>query len=306
MQEKNGKLFVFGALFFTLSACSSSPSVSDIEPQISTQLKYNAIELFPTRPSFAIKDQAYDQSLGSFKISNSDISGKYGNAMRTGYGTKVDILEWLIEDDLIFEVEHFNKKQWQRFSFDLNKQQQAPSHNTRSECEVYAETHAEVKIVKEETIPSSPRNYEHARINTFLLCQIKSQQGIWTLKLSAPKKGEWDISLFNDVTQIKGMSIDKAVAYKNGQPVVLPSWLGSRSGIGFYNDNTQITALSLKDDSRVWLQRDLDSEIESVLLAANYSLIMLNWLDDQWIGIDKSFNDLLQLNQDGYYGSHDD
>jgi len=163
-------------------------------------------------------------------------------------------------------IKEFKQEGNQRFSFELK---QGSELKATSKCEIFTKSLLE----EESTI----------REKTFLVCSITVANQHWGLTLKSYKNEPIVVKLnsTNSSYLVKEISKHQDIL-SNGERRDVLSSLSLHSGLGFYKNNQQVTALSFFKKPKIWIKEGLSTDEEVLLLSANYSLTMFNWLDGEW------------------------
>lgn len=190
----------------------------------------------------------------------------------------------LLGDDLSLLIKEYEVNSNQRFSFDLT---QDGITAASSKCELFALFMNKVTTTGRwsERGNSSTSNTGD-RLKTFLVCDISHNNQHWQLSFKASKGEKTEIELKTDHQSYHIEEISKRISLVKGPDGIeqrpMPSWVSHHSGLAFFNGTEQLGALSFVGKAKIWLKNDLPPQTKELLLAANYSLTLFNWLDSEW------------------------
>jgi len=269
-------VLLIGSLFV---ACTS---IVDMTIPLSKSFKNESRVISLTSPTLRLKDSVYNKRLDKYFIANSKTTGeclKDELIDRKRVGNFINYL--LFNHDIYFIVSEFKREGNQRFSFELK---QGSELKATSKCEILTKSTFERK---REITDSSDERYVGSdltnREKTFLVCSISVGTQHWGLTLKSNKHEPMVVKLnsTNSAYMVKDISGHQDVL-SNGERRDVPSYLSPNAGLEFYKNNQQVAALSFLKNPKIWIREGLSTEEEVLLLSANYSLTMFNWLDGEW------------------------
>jgi len=269
-------VLVIGSLFV---ACTSIVEVT-IPLSKSFQKESRVISL--TTPTWRLKDSIYNKRLGDYFISNSKTTGEYLKEELIGTKRVENFINYLLFDNDIYSiVSEFKQEGNQRFSFELKRGSELKA---TSKCEILTKSlFTRKRAITESSDDTHGGSAFTNREKTFLVCSISVGTQHWglTLKSNRHEPVVVKLSSTNSSYMVKDVSGHQDVL-SNGERRDVPSYLSPNSGLEFYKNNQQVAALSFLKNPKIWIKKGLSKEEEALLLSANYSLTMFNWIDGEW------------------------
>jgi len=245
-------------------ACTS---IVDTTILLSNSFKKESRVISLDSPTWRLKDSVYNKKLGNYFIANSKTTGEYLKEELTNSRIEGNFIHnFLFYGKLYHIIKEFKQEGNQRFSFELKQDRELKA---TSKCEIFTKSLLE----EGSTI----------REKTFLVCSITVANQHWGLTLKSYKNEPIVVKLnsTNSSYLVKEISKHQDIL-SNGERRNVPSYLSLHSGLEFYKNNKQVTALSFFKKTKIWIRNGLSTDEEVLLLSANYSLIMFNWLDREW------------------------
>lgn len=275
----------YGALLLsTLLGCQTidAPKVA-----INPALDANAIQLTAKRPSGWLSDKAYEQQQPLWQVERMDVSWQQTEtvpmtALKARWQQQdldnlfvfmlLDIEEyhpWWIEQNALFHQ--------QRFSFDL----------------AYAEgrTHADCRILSTDAQQVYRRNQQQdievqsqQRSQSTLGCRLTEQGQVTEFLLDSVKGQAPRVRLNHGGEGYRVQPLTRLLYAQDGQWRALPNFGGQQiHGFEFYRGSQAMAAVNLRAEPLTIRLNPAQSATEQrLLLAASYSLLMLEFLDAHW------------------------
>ncbi len=264
-----------------LSGCQTLDDVRVDLPQ-SFERQANAIRL--ETPTWRVPSSVYDLALGEYQVDDADVSWTSIDSELIDMQYHENLLGFLLfGDDLTVLKKTFQESRHQRFRFTLKHQQQ---QITTSRCDIYSLGTSDEVISRYEEGTTPAVNSLEDRARTWLYCNIDDGQTQWALSLQAVPDRPVSAALVSNaqVYEITGLN-GASASYQGDESdknVRLPPWASRQSGLGFYQGQDMFAAVSLMDNSYIWTLRGISEQHQALLLTASYSLVMFNWLDEDW------------------------
>jgi dolichyl-phosphate-mannose--protein O-mannosyl transferase len=124
------------------------------------------------------------------------------------------------------------------------------------------------------------------RQKTYMYCVLDHGNSQSTLTLKLYKDKPLQVQLASKLVALSTYAIDKQydlVKTEQGiESQSVPPWLSQHAGLEFYDDHQQVAAIAFVGNPKIWLNPSISPATKQLLLLANYSLVMFNWLDDDW------------------------
>jgi len=276
LKKKIIGVLVIGSLFV---ACTS---IVDMTIPLSKSFQKESRVISLTSPTWRLKDSVYNKRLGEYFIANSKTTGerlKDELIDRKRVGNFINYL--LFNHDIYSIVSEFKREGNQRFSFELKR---GSALKATSKCEILTKSSfTRKRSITQSSDESHSGSDLTTREKTFLVCSISVGTQHWGLTLKSNKHEPMVVKLnsTNSAYMVKDVSGHQDVL-SNGERRDVPSYLSPNSGLEFYKNNQQVAALSFLKNPKIWIKEGLSTEEEVLLLSANYSLTMFNWIDGEW------------------------
>lgn len=264
-----------------LTGCQTLDDVRVDLPQ-SFERQANVIRL--ETPTWRVPSSVYDLPLGEYQVDGSDVSWTSIDSELIDIQYHENLLGFLLfGDDLTVLRKTFQESRHQRFRFTLKHQQQQV---TTSRCDIYSLGTSDEVISRHEDSRAGALNSLEDRARTWLYCNIDDGKTQWALSFQAVPDRPISAALVSDgkVYEITGLN-GASASYKgddSGKNVHLPPWASRQSGMGFYQGKDMLAAVSLMENSYIWTLQGADDAQQALFLTAGYSLVMFNWLDEDW------------------------
>ena len=264
--------------FVSLAGCKSTPEENMPIPSTFAQ----QAQLYPVmRPRVTIKDDAFHQNIGAFRIENMDLSGKSMEKVSRGTGWQTSstgglLFQMLFHDSVNTRgdvVNEFSSRGEQNFSFDVALAGFAPVH---TECQIL------VFGVGEETLDNGENSYNwqtSEQTSSYLGCKITQQGQVSALTIERKSGAEPSFRLHQGATavQITTVHSGNMLSHYN------PEFRQDEDGYLLAQQSEVQSALQLSlDHSRIWLGSHVATAQQQWLLAVMFSLQMYQWQDNYW------------------------
>lgn len=260
------------------TGCKSTPEGNmPIPPTFAQQA-----QLYPVyRPMVTIKDDAYHQNIGVFRIENMDLSGKSMEKVSRGTGWQTSsagglLFQMLFHDSVNTRgdlVNEFSSRGEQSFSFDVAAPGLAPVH---AECQIA------VFGVGEETLDNGENSYNwqtSEQTASYLGCKLTQQGQVSELTIERKSGAEPSFRLHQGTSavQITPVHAGTMLSHYN------PEFRREETGYLFTQHAGVQSALQLSlDHSRLWLGSAVAPTQQQWLLAVMFSMQMYHWQDNYW------------------------
>lgn len=269
-------VLVIGSLFV---ACTS---IVDITIPLSKSFQKESRVISLTSPTWRLKDSVYNKRLGEYFIANSKTTGEHLKDELINTKRVENFINYLLFDNDIYSiVKEFKREGNQRFSFELKRGSELKA---TSKCEIFTKySFTRKRSITQSSDESHSGSDLTTREKTFLVCSISVGTQHWGLTFKSNKHEPMVVKLnsTNSSYMVKNVSGHQDVL-SNGERRDVPSYLSPNSGLEFYKNNQQVAALSFLKNPKIWIKKGLSKEEEILLLSANYSLTMFNWIDGEW------------------------
>jgi len=273
-------------LIATLSSCQS---VQDHTIPLSADFSA-ASELYQAnKPSWRLSSSAYQQQFGAFTIQGADVSWKTSIKAnlwfaQTGLLDKDEVADsWLkfIAADILNRrgrsVENYKIVKHQDFAFNLL---QGGQHAVHSQCRIMAlDEGTEIRSLDN----SSSQHDSTTRKHSYMGCLVSQGNQVWQL-IADSRKGEANyFAMTSGDLQLQFKPVNEKLMLVNQQYISMPEWFKQQSGLTIHQQGLQLSALSFDGDKpKIWLRKVLPTNQQALLLTASYSLLMYDWLDEEW------------------------
>uniref|UniRef100_A0A486XU43 Uncharacterized protein n=1 Tax=Rheinheimera sp. BAL341 TaxID=1708203 RepID=A0A486XU43_9GAMM len=274
-------------LISTLASCQS---VQDYTIPLSADFM-SASEMYQAnKPTWRLSSSAYQQQFGVFTIQGADVSWKTSTKANlwfaeSGLLDKDEVNDsWLkfIAADILnrrgHSIENYKIVRHQDFAFELLQNGQPSVH---SQCRIMAlDEGTEIRSLNTNDNSQYDRT---GRKHSYMGCLVSQGNQIWQL-IADSRKGEanyFDMTSSNLQLQFK--PVNEKLMLVNQQYISMPEWFKQQSGLTIHQQGLQLSALSFDGDKpKIWLRKALPTAQQALLLTASYSLLMYDWLDEEW------------------------
>jgi hypothetical protein len=268
-----------------LSVLTSCASTVDQTIPLSNEFEVSSKVITLENPSWRIQDTIYNKNLEQYSTENSRTSWRSSDRTLVDRKKDTSYINYILFDDaLSFITEEFEVDGTQMFSFNLVKDDSLIS---TSKCEIFSQSLAKETLAEDILNSKVSSNSSHStRLKTYLVCAISHNNKLWELTLTSYSKKKLKVQLKSNDLSYEVKDVSKVISLVRDRNIVerrnSPPWLSLKSGLEFFQNKKQVSALSFVGKPKIWLKDDLSTESKELLLSVNYSLTMFNWLDSDW------------------------
>lgn len=282
--------FVFTLISFVLlTACQN---VQDSKIRLDPGFEKNSDRYELKRPVWQLTDKAYQQQLGPFSITSTQVSWQNSTTSSPGL-VKSEIpgqqqqskglLNFILDDltdnqsDFVKQLEESGKRD---FAFDLNFAGQVLVH---SQCLImYLNAVTEFRDAEHsEEVVSTEQQREHS----YLGCSLSTTSQNWQLVVETKNNAQARIQLRTDKQSFQINAVTDRLELINNQWIPGPSWSRQITGVVISTDQLQQAALAFDGKvPRFWINQQATDAEQALMIAASYSILMYDWLDKEWRG----------------------
>lgn len=282
--------FVFTLICLVLlTACQN---VQDSKIRLDPEFEKNSDRYELKRPVWQLTDKAYQQQLGPFSITSTQVSWQHSTTSSPGL-VKSEIpgqqqqskglLNFILDDltdnqsDLVKQLEESGKRD---FAFDLNFAGQVLVH---SQCRImYVNAVTEFRDAEHsEEVVSTEQQREHS----YLGCSLSTTSQNWQLVVETKNNAQARIQLRTDKQSLQINVVTDRLELINNQWIPGPSWSRQITGVVISADQLQQAALAFEGKvPRLWINQQATDAEQALMIAASYSIVMYDWLDRDWRG----------------------
>jgi hypothetical protein len=282
--------FVFTLISFVLlTACQN---VQDSKIRLDPDFEKNSDRYELKRPVWQLTDKAYQQQLGPFSITPTQVSWQNSTTSSPGL-VKSEIpgqqqqsnglLNFILDDftdkqsDFVKQLEESGKRD---FAFDLNFAGQVLVH---SQCRImYLNAVTEFRDAEHsEEVVSTEQQREHS----YLGCSLSTTSQNWQLVVETKNNAQARIQLRTDKQSFQINAVTDRLELINNQWIPGPSWSRQITGVMISADQRQQAALAFDGKvPRLWINQQATDAEQALMIAASYSIVMYDWLDGDWRG----------------------
>jgi len=282
--------FVFTLISFVLlTACQN---VQDSKIRLDSDFEKNSDRYELKRPVWQLTDKAYQQQLGPFSITSTQVSWQNSTTSSPGL-VKSEIpaqqqqsnglLNFILDDltdnqsDFVKQLEESGKRD---FAFDLNFAGQVLVH---SQCRImYLNAVTEFRDAEHsEEVVSTEQQREHS----YLGCSLSTTSQNWQLVVETKNNAQARIQLRTDKQSFQINAVTDRLELINNQWIPGPSWSRQITGVVISADQLQQAALAFDGKvPRLWINQQATDADQALMIAASYSILMYDWLDRDWRG----------------------
>ena len=282
--------FVFTLISFVLlTACQN---VQDSKIRLDPDFEKNSGRYEMKRPVWQLTDKAYQQQLGPFSITSTQVSWQNSTTSSPGL-VKSEIpgqqqqsnglLNFILDDltdnqsDFVKQLEESGKRD---FGFDLNFAGQVLVH---SQCRImYLNAVTEFRDAEHsEEVVSTEQQREHS----YLGCSLTTANQHWQLVVETKNNNPALIQLRTDKQSLQINAVTDRLELINNQWIPGPSWSRQITGVIISADQLQQAALAFDGKvPRLWINQQATDAEQALMIAASYSIVMYDWLDKEWRG----------------------
>lgn len=268
---KSAKVIVVLLCSWILSGCKSVPDQVMSLPQGFAE---RAVQYSFSKPNLAFRDDAWNQSIGPYQLSNMDLSGVSTQSQITSVGVHSKelselMLQVIMRDHVNIDVKsstQYQTQSKQSFSFDL----QHPGHATLyTTCQLVA-----LGIAEEATGGSSSGWKKSSEQAHYLACRLtrNGQVSALTLKQKAGAAQQFQFEHSPMSVQITPVAGNEGLG--DFQSIIALR----ASGYLVTDDSQELAAIQFDESSsRVWIAQNLTQEQQHWLSAVLVSLQMYDW-----------------------------
>jgi hypothetical protein len=282
--------FVFTLISFVLlTACQN---VQDSRIRLDSDFEKNSDRYELKRPVWQLTDKAYQQQLGPFSITSTQVSWQQSTTSSPGL-VKSEIpdqqqqsnglLDFILDDlsdnqsDFVKQLEESGTRD---FAFDLNFEGQVLVH---SQCRImYLNAVTEFRDAEhsEEVVST-----EQQRAHSYLGCSLSTTSQNWQLVVETKNNAQARIQLRTDKQSLQINAVTDRLELINNQWIPGPSWSRQITGVVISADQLQQAALAFDGKvPRLWINQQATDAEQALMIAASYSILMYDWLDKEWRG----------------------
>lgn len=282
--------FVFTLISFVLlTACQN---VQDSRILLDSDFEKNSDRYELKRPVWQLTDKAYQQQLGPFSITSTQVSWQHSTTSSPGL-VKSEIpdqqqqsnglLDFILDDlsdnqsDFVKQLEESGKRD---FAFDLNFAGQVLVH---SQCRImYLNAVTEFRDAEHsEEVVSTEQQREHS----YLGCSLSTTSQNWQLVVETKNNAQARIQLRTDKHSFQINAVTDRLELINNQWIPGPSWSRQITGVVISADQLQQAALAFDGKvPRLWINPQATDVEQALMIATSYSILMYDWLDKEWRG----------------------
>lgn len=255
------------------------------------------------KPLGRIFDSVYNKKIGIYSVINADTSSRKSKDKLVSSENKGNLINFFLlgSNDIYIKEEEFEVNDTLEFSFEVESE---GSSSYGARCRIISRSMDErieeiitTKRDKDEFPhfpPDKSVNDRSARVSTNLSCSITDGKESLDLKLFSNQVRKTNVVLAGNSEKIIIKDIPIYILidenkedyfYENAyneNHYYEDKYYKVNSGLGFYINNEQVSALSFIGKPRVWLKKDISENTKKLLLTASYSLFMFDWLDGAW------------------------
>lgn len=284
---KTGQLVVSLMLGAALMACQS---VQDQTIPLSTEFAQNSSFYEVNKPSWRIKSSAYRQQFGPFTVTGADVSWKtstksnlwfYNSGLLDDQELADNWLKFMLSDILNRRgraVDYYKVLQHQDFAFAVAHPNLPP---VQAMCRLMALD--ETVEITRLNHSSTSQHEQRGRKHSYLGCLFAQGEESWQFVADSRKGESHYFQLTAADLKLDVRPVNDKLLLVNQQYMPMPEWIKQMAGVALYQQNRQISALSFDGNKpKIWLHSHLTPTEQAQLLALNYSLLMYDWLDEDW------------------------
>lgn len=271
-----------------LTACQN---VQDSRIPLDSDFEKSSDRYELKRPVWRLTDQAYQQQLGLFAITSTQVSWQNSTTSNAGLADagitsqqqSQGLLNIILDDltdnrsDFVRQLEETGKRD---FSFDLSFTGQVL---VQSQCRIlYSNAVTEFRDAAQSAeVVSTEQQREHSYLGCSLATATKNWQLVVETKNNAPAR----LHLRTDRQSFQINAVTDRLELINNQWVPGPSWTKQITGVIISADQLQQAALAFEGQvPRLWVNQKITDADQALMIAVSYSLFMYDWLDSEWRG----------------------
>lgn len=241
------------------------------------------------RPAWQFTDKAYQQQLGLFSISSTQVSWQNTTTSSPGLVSSgipgqqqsKGLLNFILDDltdnqsDFVKQLEQSGKRD---FAFDVNFSGQTLVH---SQCRImYLNAVTEFRnSTNSEEVVSTDQQRQHS----YLGCSLNTVSQNWQLIVETKLHAQPRLELRTDKQSVQIDAVTDRLELINNQWIPGPSWSKQITGVIISADQLQQAALAFEGKvPRLWVHQQATDTEQAVMIAASYSILMYDWLDKEW------------------------
>lgn len=270
-----------------LTACQN---VQDSTIRLAPDFEKHSNRYELQRPAWQFTDKAYQQQLGLFSISSTQVSWQDSTTSSPGLVSSgipgqqqqsTGLLNFILDDltdnqsDFVKQLEQSGKRD---FAFDVNFSGQTLVH---SQCRImYLNAVTEFRdSTDSEEVVSTDQQREHS----YLGCNLNTASQNWQLIVETKRHAQARMQLRTDKQSFQIEAVTDRLELINNQWIPGPSWSKQITGVIISADQLQQAALAFEGKvPRLWVHQQATDAEQALMMAASYSILMYDWLDKEW------------------------
>lgn len=274
-------------LISTLTSCQS---VQDHTIPLSADFMAASEMYQANKPTWRLSSSAYQQQFGIFTIQGADVSWQTSTKANlwfaeSGLLDKDEVNDsWLkfIAADILNRrgrsIENYKIVKHQDFAFELLQNGQ-PAVN--SQCRIMAlDEGTEIRSLNTNDNSQYDRT---GRKHSYMGCLVSQGNQIWQLIADSRKSEANYFDMRSNDLQLQFKPVNEKLMLVNQKYISMPEWFKQQSGLTIHQQGLQLSALSFDGNKpKIWLRKALPTTQQALLLSASYSLLMYDWLDEEW------------------------
>lgn len=279
---------------FTLTSLilfTGCQNIQDSTIALDADFEKNSIRYELKKPAWQFTDKAYQQQLGQFSITSTQVSWQNSTKSSSGLISpgipgqqqSKSLLNFILDDltdnqsDFVKQMEETGKRD---FAFAVNF---AGQTLVQTQCRImYLNAVTEFRnSEKSDEVVSTDQQREHS----YLGCSLSSSGQSWQLVVETKTNAQARMQLRTDRQSFQIKAVTDRLELIHNQWVQGPSWGRQITGVIISDDQLQQAALAFEGKvHRLWVNQQAPDSEQALLIAASYSILMYDWLDNEWRG----------------------
>ncbi|MDR7119609.1 hypothetical protein [Rheinheimera soli] len=270
-----------------LTACQN---VQDSTIALDSDFEKNSSRYEVKKPAWQFTEKAYQQQLGQFSIASTQVSwqnttqaspGLISSGIPGQQKQPKSLLNFILDDltdnqsDFVKQMEETGKRD---FAFDVNF---AGQTLVQTHCRImYLNAVTEFRNSENsEQVVSTDQQREHS----YLGCSLSTTSQNWQLVVETKNNAQARMQLRGDRQSFQIKAVTDRLELINNQWVQGPGWGRQITGVIISANQLQQAALAFEGKvPRLWVHQQATDAEQALMIAANYSLLMYDWLDKEW------------------------
>ena len=273
----------FVAIFALTAALNACQTISDQAIVLDPQFSREATEYRLQRPTWTLKDEAYQQNFGQFTINEIDLSGKSMQRRQTSSHLVMNdtddlVFQFLFHDVVNLDPQRVNSYHMigeQDFEFKVQHPLQSAVH---SRCKMLYQGQSDVTTDNE----VNSYNWEtQSQLQNHLGCVLSQNGQISELLIEQQGQATPQLKLHKGSVRLRIEPVTTALYKVGDRWTPTPMITDQVFGYNFFLDEQQVAAVTVDNNfPKLWLANQQSAEQQQWLVAVAYSFIMFDWHND--------------------------